>query len=93
MTKQELENLFNSSKLAKENIGIILFLQGVNGERELIANPEGVDKLNYIKNVYNDNLELIANPVIKIVNARLFDNNNPVDIEISLGKKVIKDGE
>ena len=77
----------------KNNQGIILFLQGIKGERELIANPEGLDKLEYIKQAYNDELELVNNPKIKIVGFQFFNNNNPVDINISLGRKMIEDGE
>lgn len=74
----------------KDNIGVILFINGINGERELIANPEGLNKLEYIKKVYNDDLELIANSKIKIIDYQLFDNRNPVDLHINLGRIMVK---
>lgn len=95
MTKKEtMIKAFNSSsRLDKSRIGIILFLQGALGERELVANPEGQDKINYIIDKYNDDLELVENTKIKIVNYQFFDNNNPVSIEISLGRKLTNEYE
>lgn len=89
MTKEDLIKLFNDSPIKKDNIGLILFIEGVHGERELIANPEGALKMEYVTNAYNNSLELISNPKIKIVNAMLFDNSMPVDLNISLGRKMI----
>lgn len=92
--KEELFKAFEDFPLNKENKGIILFMQGVNLERELIANPEGQDKIDYIDNAYNDDLELINNTKIKINGYQFFNNINPVDIHINLGRKMVNnDGE
>ena len=48
MTKEDLIKLFNDSPIKKDNIGLILFIEGVHGERELIANPEGALKMEYV---------------------------------------------
>ena len=89
--KETLINSFNTYNIDnKDNLGMILFISGINDERELIANPEGLNKLEYIKKAYNNDLELISNSKIKITNYQLFDNRNPIDLHINLGRKMVK---
>lgn len=86
--KEEINKSFKDYNLEDTNKGIILFNQGINCERELIINPEGIDKISYINTAYNDDLELISNTKIKINNYSFFDNRNPIDLKINLGKKM-----
>jgi hypothetical protein len=62
-------SLINCFSIAKNMDLYIYVVVSVNGKEEIIINkPYNVaDKLDYYKKAYNDNLELISNPKIKII--------------------------
>jgi len=66
--KKEMIQKYREFSSYSEPSYFIVVVELLNGEKELIINTKAIDeKIAYYETAYNDDLELIANPKIKIV--------------------------
>lgn len=74
---QELEEIFKTAKLNNLDIALELTVPTCEATEIIIVKNANLDyKLDYYKNNYNDNLELIRFTEIKILNTKVGDFGN-----------------
>lgn len=72
LTMQQLENLFKIAKQEDKDIILELTVPSCEASEFIIVKNANLDyKLNYYKQAYNENLELVRNNEIKILSMKL----------------------
>lgn len=79
--KENLLNAYNNSELPEENRGLILFMF-VKGDREVIANFNGKNKIEYVKEKYDEDLKMNGVSDITITSFDIFDNTKNLSLEL-----------
>lgn len=85
-----LKNSFHENNLGLSDVskqGIILFMSLPDGGKEIIVNPDGLEKIKFIEEKYDQDLIMKSNNDIKILNFAFFNNE---DVNASLPLSFLK---